>query len=85
MLHAALGIFVILTLFYWIIALWSRSVRKEKLEEAWDASDQSQDRDEYVQSGLSEYERGFRRKLIWLVYVIPLVIIIGLIYVTNFR
>ena len=68
---------VILTVIYFSISLYSRSVRREKLEDEWNAKnpggDQA-DHDAFVEAGMAEYEQGFRKRLIWLVYIIPTVL-----------
>ena len=74
----------VLTVIYFIISAWSRSVRKEKLEEEWDQEIREGNRDSFIEQGLEEYDRSLRRKLILGVYVIPLVFILVMIYVVNF-
>ena len=74
----------VLTVIYFIISAWSRSVRKEKLEEEWDSEIREGDRDAFIEDGLRDYDQSLRRKLILGVYVIPLVFILGMIYVVNF-
>lgn len=76
--------FVVLTVIYVIISAWSRSVRKEKLEEEWDEEIREGDRDAFIESGLREYDRSLRRKLILGVYVVPVVFVLAMLYVVNF-
>lgn len=79
--------FVLLSIIYVLISVYSRSVRREWLEETWAGLDPEAQaetgREAYVEAGLAEYESGFRRKLILLVYVIPTVAVATLIYVIN--
>jgi len=79
--------FIGLSIIYLIISIYSRSVRREKLENAWDENPpdggDTDARDTYIESGMAEYKKGFRRKLIWLVYVIPTITIAVIIYLTN--
>lgn len=79
-------LFVALTLVYVSVSLWSRQVRKGKLRTAWDAGDRlyGEDRDLYVKRGLEDYDDSFRRKLILLVYIVPLAVIAYIIYVVNY-
>lgn len=65
--------FVILTVVYVLVSIYSRSVRRERLEETFDAGGVEGERDAYIAAGMKAYENGLRKKLIWLVYVIPLV------------
>lgn len=73
-----------LTFLYVLISLYSRSVRREKLEKQWDAGEGAGDRDAFIDAGLRAYRRSLRRQLIWLVYVLPIVGISVLTYVLNF-
>lgn len=76
---------VILTVAYITVSFWSRNVRRRKLEERWDSKDVlTSDRDTFIRRGLEKYDRSFRRKLIWLVYILPLGAIAALVYITNF-
>ena len=79
--------FLALSVIYLSISVYSRSVRREKLENAWDedhpdSSDQTA-RDAHVAAGIKVYNRSFRTKLIGLVYVIPTVTVIAIVYLTN--
>lgn len=79
--------FVGLSLLYFLISVYSRSVRREKLEKEWDETSAEGDdlaaRDIYIKGGLTEYEHGFRKKMIILVYVIPPVFVATILYLTN--
>ncbi|WP_457650614.1 hypothetical protein [Profundibacter sp.] len=79
--------FIAMTVVYFAISIYSRSIRREKLEDAWDADhpeggDEAA-RDAYIEQGMVEYENGFRKKLIWLVYIIPTFAVAVLLIVMN--
>lgn len=79
--------YLFLTIIYWLIVLYSRSVRREKLENAW-AEDHPEGadngaRDTYIAQGMDAYNNGLRPKLIGLVYVIPTIAVAVIIYVIN--
>ncbi len=76
--------FAVLTVLYLIISVWSRSVRRENLEEEWDEEIRQGDRDAFIEEGLKEYDRSFRKKLILGVYIVPMVLMLALVYVINF-
>jgi hypothetical protein len=80
----ALILGVLLTVIYLCLSWYSRSVRREKLEKEFDSGDVKGDRDAFIKQGLKDYDGSLRRKLIWAVYVIPVIGVIGLIYVVNF-
>ncbi len=79
--------FVALTIVYWSVSIYSRSVRREKLEKSWSADHpQSTDkaaRDDYIAKGMADYDSGFRKKLIFLVYVVPVVTVSAILILTN--
>ena len=79
--------FIALTVIYWSVTLYSRSVRRERLENQFDsAHPQNTDkaaRDAFVQDGMTAYEKSIRPRLIGLVYVVPAVVVLAAIYVTN--
>ena len=81
--------FIVLTIIYVFLSLYSRAQRRSKLKAQWtleglDDQDTRGDQDDYVEKGLEEYEDSVRRKLILGVYVIPTLLIAVIIYLTNF-
>ena len=76
---------IALTVVYWLVAIYSRSVRRERLEKEFDAGGVEGGRDDYVKAGLVHYEHGLRRKLIVLVYVIPAVVVAVTVYFVNYQ
>jgi len=77
--------FVVLTVIYFALSLYSRAVRKAKLETWWEEEGRPGDLDAYVEAGLRDYEGSLRRKLIWGVYVVPVTAVALIIYFTNFH
>ena len=79
--------FLALSVVYLSISLYSRSVRREKLEKAWaEDNPTSTDiaaRDAFVAEGIAAYNTSYRPKLIGLVYVVPMVVVATIIYITN--
>lgn len=78
---------VILTVIYFCISIYSRSVRREKLEDAWaedhpDGGDPA-DRRAYIEAGMAQYESGLRKKLILLVYILPVIFVTAILWFTN--
>lgn len=83
-LRFLLPLMVVLTILYVAISIYSRRVRRGKLEASWDEMGMTGDRDAYIEQGLKDYDSSLRRKLILGVYVVPLTVIALLIYVSNF-
>jgi hypothetical protein len=77
--------FLVLTVVYVCLSLYSRAVRREKLETWYEEEGRPGDLDRYVADGLKEYDRSLRRKLILGVYVVPLTLMCTIIYLTNFH
>ena len=82
--------FIVLTIIYVCLSLYSRSVRKGKLEAEWIEEHGDGDYDDdprfeaFMEQGLEDYDGSLRRKLILGVYIIPVILMITIIYLTNF-
>ena len=74
---------VFLTGIYFLVSIYSRSVRRERLEKRFDAGGVEGDRDAYIAEGMQHYERGLRKRLIWLVIILPLVAMAVTAYFVN--
>jgi hypothetical protein len=76
--------FLFLSVIYVALSIYSRAVRRRKLNAKWLAGPRKLDRDTFVRRGLTRYDRSVRRKLILGVYIIPMVLVGLIIYLTNF-
>lgn len=72
-----------LTIVYFFVSLYSRSVRREKLEKRWVAEELEGDRDAWIEEGMREYDQGLKKKLLWLIYILPLTVAAVIAYVIN--
>ncbi|MFC3181322.1 hypothetical protein [Cypionkella sinensis] len=84
-LRAAVLGFVLLSVVYWLVSVYSRSVRREKLEKKFDAGGIEGDREAYIEAGMQAYNKSLRRRLIWLVYIIPAVGVSATVYFVNYQ
>lgn len=79
--------FIGLSVIYLSVSLYSRSVRKERLEKSFDADNpdggETGARDAFVAEGMLAYNNSIRPKLIGLVYVVPTVVIAAIVYTIN--
>ena len=78
--------FIALSLVYFAVSWYSRSVRREKLENEWDAENPggiAEDRASFVENGIKDYNSSLRSKLILLVYIVPALLVIAAYYLTN--
>jgi hypothetical protein len=90
LLRAGVLAFVLLTVVYVLVSIYSRSVRREKLEDAWDSDPAREgaaqdERDAYINAGMAAYRSGLRRKLILLVYIIPMAVVLATVYAINYQ
>jgi ABC-type multidrug transport system permease subunit len=85
MLRVAVFWAIALTVVYFLVAIYSRSVRREWLEKKYDAGGIEGERHDYIEAGMQAYEQGLRRKLLWLVYIIPTVVVGVTIYFVNYQ
>lgn len=77
--------FVVLTVIYVSLSIYSRSVRRRKLQDWWEEEGRPGELDTYIDEGLRDYEGSLRRKLIWGVYIVPVAVVALIVYLTNFR
>lgn len=79
---------IAMTIAYFVISIYSRSVRREKLEKSWDQDNPDNTdeaaRDAFIENGIAEYDAGIRPKLILLVYVVPTVLVAVIHILTTY-
>ena len=88
LIRAAVFGFVGLSVIYAVVSIYSRSVRRERLEKEWDTDPAREglspaERDAYIEAGMKDYQNGLRRKLIVLVYIVPTLAFAVVVYVVN--
>ena len=86
--YLVVGWFVLLTVVYLTVSAYSASVRREKLEKEWDTDPAREggteaERAAFIEGGMDRYRHGLRRRLILLVYVVPMVAFAVIIYSIN--
>lgn len=89
-LRLAFFMYVGLTILYFVTSIYSRSVRREKLEKEWDTDPAKEglppaDRSLFIESGMQAYEKGLKRQLLWLIYVVPTLGFMTTIYFINWH
>lgn len=76
--------FIVLSVIYVCLSFYSRAVRKGKLRAEWNEGPQEQSLDAFLEEGLAAYDKSLRRRLILGVYVIPVILVSVVVYLTNF-
>lgn len=74
-----------LTVAYFLVSIYSRSVRREKLEKRWKAEGLEGDREAWIEAGMRDYEKGLKKRLLWLIYIIPMAAFFAIIYFINWH
>ena len=87
-LRLAFFLYLGLTVAYFLTAIYSRSVRCEKLEKEWDTDPAREgvpqtERTAFIEAGMVEYATGLKKRLLWLIYVIPTIAFAATIYYVN--
>jgi hypothetical protein len=84
-LRLAVFALVGLTVIYFIAGIYSRSVRREKLEKRWVSEGLEGDRDAWIEKGMQDYEKGLKKRLLWLIYILPMMAFVATIYFVNWN
>ncbi len=74
---------ILLTVVYFLVSIYSRSVRREKLEKRWLSEGLEGDRDAWIEAGMKAYDKGLKKRLLWLIYIVPVVAFWVIIYAVN--
>lgn len=89
-LRLAFLMYVALTVIYFVTGIYSRSVRREKLEKEWDTDPMregqtEQERRAFIDAGMVHYDKGLKKRLLWLIYILPTVGFLVTIYFVNWH
>lgn len=76
--------FIVLTVVYVCLSFYARAVRRDRLEAEWDAAQGPGERAEFVEDGMDAYQHSLRRKLLLGVYIVPLLLVCLIVYLTNY-
>ena len=89
-LRLAFVLYVALTIIYFLTSIYSRSVRREKLEKEWDTDPAREgvpqdERRAFIEAGMQAYGKGLKKRLLWLIYIIPTIGFLVTIYFVNWH
>jgi hypothetical protein len=89
-LRLAFLMYVGLTIIYFLTSIYSRSVRREKLEKEWDTDPAREDtpkaeRTAFIEDGMQAYDKGLKKRLLWLIYILPTIAFAAVIYFINWH
>lgn len=74
-----------MTVVYFLVGIYWRSLRREELEKRFDAGGIDGDRTAYIENGMAEYEKGLKKRLLWLIYILPTIVFVAIVYILNFQ
>ena len=78
-----LGFFVVLVVAHLVLRVWLRLRERHRLAEEWERAGTPGNREGFVRAGLASYDRSFRKRLLWLTIVGPMVGLALLLYLVN--
>jgi hypothetical protein len=89
-LRLAFFMYVGLTIIYFVTGIYSRSVRREKLEKDWDTDPAREgvpeaERTAFIEDGMVHYDKGLKKRLLWLIYILPTIGFLVTIYFINWH
>ena len=87
-LRLAFFMYVGLTIIYFVTSIYSRSVRRETLEKEWDTDparegQTAEERSAFIEAGMVHYDKGLKKRLLWLIYIIPMVAMSAIFLIVN--
>ena len=74
---------VALSVIYWCVFRWFEAGARDRLEAEWARDRPPLPRHTHVDIGLRDYRRALHRKLIWVIYVVPVVAVCITVYALN--
>lgn len=74
---------IVLVVFHILVSIYARSLRREALEKAFDAGEGEGERDAFIEAGMQAYARSWLPKALYLIYLIPVVAVLFIVFVVN--
>lgn len=72
-----------LSLCYLLASVYARALHREKLEKDWRSGELTGDRAAFINHGMQAYERGLKRRLLWLIYIVPMIVFNLIFFTVN--
>ncbi|MCQ0968898.1 hypothetical protein MLD63_00410 (plasmid) [Paracoccus sp. TK19116] len=90
LIRLILVVILIEGVFYILLSLYIRSLRRERLEEHWDLrhphrAGDSPDRREFVDRGVARFRKSLQSRLLLLVFVLPTLAIMVIVWLVNWQ
>ena len=82
-LRVLLLLLAVLVALYLVLSVTLRLRERQRLAQEWEGGDRLVDRDIHMQTGMADYDRSLRKRLLWLVIVGPMAGFLLLLYLLN--
>lgn len=82
-IRVVLIFFVLLVALHLVLRLALRLRERRRLAREWEAGDRLVTREIFVQTGMDDYDRSLRKRLLWLTVVLPMAGLILVLYLVN--
>ena len=82
-IRVVLIFFVLLVALHLVLRLALRLRERRRLGQEWEAGDRLVTREIFVQTGMDDYDRSLRKRLLWLTVVLPMAGLILVLYLVN--
>ena len=82
-LRLAVVAMIALTVAYFLVGIYSRSGRRETREKRRAAGKREGDRETWIETGMKAYDRGLKKRLLWLIYIIPMAAFTAIFFYVN--
>lgn len=83
-LRMLIPLLILLSIIYAVASIRARHKARERLEREWEDGGGTGDREGFIDEGLDDYSDSFRRKILLGIYVVPLLLIALMVYLTNY-
>lgn len=74
---------VVLPLVHWVVARYYRSLRREALERDFDDGGEAGTREAFIAEGMAAYQKSLGRKILVLVYILPILAVVAIAWAVN--
>ncbi len=75
--------FLFLVALHVILRLVLRLSERRRLAAEWEEGAREGDREAFIRAGMEDYDRSLRKRLLWLVVILPMAGLLALLYVLN--
>ena len=82
-IRVVLIFFVLLVALHLVLRLALRLRERRRLGQEWEAGDRLVSREIHVRTGMDDYDRSLRKRLLWLTVVLPMAGLILVLYLVN--